>query len=545
MRRFKNLASRVVSSLGGRPLRKRKQRRSRPLGGERLEDRLLLSAVYGDFNGDGHGDIAVGSPRENIGSDVDAGGVNVIYGSASGLTATGDQFFSQDTANVPGTSDANDLFGNALAVGDFDGDGYDDLAIGIPGEEVNGADRAGAVQVFFGTSNGLSTTGNEYWTQNTAGVLGIVESGDFFGRTLAAGDFNGDGKDDLAIGAPAEDLYSQDAGGVVQILHGTTKGLSASQDQYWHQNSTGVLDSVESGDGYGSALATGDFDGDGYDDLAIGIEYETINGHVNAGAVNILFGSNASLTSQGNQFLHQDITNIQGTTGDDDRYGKTLAVGDFNQDGRDDLAIGIPFEDVGSAQRAGAVNVLYGFGLGLETASSQYFTQNTWGVEGVAETDDWFGLSLAAGDFNGDGYDDLAIGVMGEDIGSISNAGAVNVLYSRLHKSPNGPYAKLSSAGDEILHQNVAGVAGTAQTNDYYGSSLFAGDTNGDGIADLGIGISGETVNGHKFAGSLDIVFGEIGYYGLDPFGHQSINQDTPGIYGVAEGSDYFGGPPV
>jgi hypothetical protein len=120
--------------------------------------------VKADFNDDGFADLAIGVEDEDIdspsGTIVDAGAVNVIYGSASGLSATvrPDQFWSQNTLNVEEDAQANEDFGNALSAGDFNKDGFADLAIGVPTEIVGNVPRAGAVQVIYGSASGLSAT---------------------------------------------------------------------------------------------------------------------------------------------------------------------------------------------------------------------------------------------------------------------------------------------------------------------------------------------------------------------------------------------------
>ena len=134
-----------------------------------------------DFDGDGKDDLAIGAPGEDIGAIADAGAVNVLYGSGSGLTASGDQLWHQGVAGVMGGAEAGDLFGSSLACGDYDGDGKDDLAIGAPGEDVGALVDAGAVNVLYGSGSGLTATGDQLWHQDSAGILGGAEAGDLFG----------------------------------------------------------------------------------------------------------------------------------------------------------------------------------------------------------------------------------------------------------------------------------------------------------------------------------------------------------------------------
>ena len=347
--------------------------------------------AVGDFDNDGFDDLAVGASGEDVGTIQSGGAVNVLRGSANGLTATGNQIWHQNSAGIAGTSEAGELFGDALAVGDFNDDGFDDLAVGVRREGVSGFENAGAVNLILGTAAGLSATENQIWHQQSAGIGGAVENDDAFGSALAAGDFDNDGFEDLAIGAPGEGVAEVENAGAVNVLRGSADGLDATGDQVWHQGSAGIVGGVEERDGFGNALAVGDFNDDGFDDLAIGIRGEDVGSSTNAGAVSVLFGSTSGLNAAGNELWHQDVAGIQSSAEAGDLFGDILTTGDFNNDGFDDLAIGASGEDVGAVVNGGASAVLLGSADGLNAAGDQIWHQDSAGILDTAEAGDLFG----------------------------------------------------------------------------------------------------------------------------------------------------------
>ena len=503
-----------------------------------------------DFNGDGFADLAIGVPGEDIGTIANAGAVNVIYGSSSsGLSSTNNQFWSQNSAGIADSSEAHqglnggDTFGYSLAAGDFDNDGFSDLAIGVPYEQIGTGGSAiavnGAVNVIYGSSSGLTSTGNQLWSQNSPGIPDSSEDSDQFGYSLAAGDFDNDGFADLAIGVPSEDIETGGPyAGAVNVIYGSSSGLTSTGNQLWSQNSPGIADSSENVDNFGHSLAAGDFDNDGFSDLAIGVFNEAL-GSVTAGAVNVIYGSSSSsgLTSEGNQFWHQNSPGIADTSESNDYFGHSLAAGDFDNDDFADLAIGVSGEDIGTINEAGAVNVIYGSSSsGLTSEGNQFWHQNRGGIADTSESNNQFGHSLAAGDFDNDDFADLAIGVRGEDIGDLGGAGAVNVIYGS--SSSSG----LTSEGNQFWSQNSAGIADSSVFNEYFGYSLAAGDFDNDDFADLAIGVPYEDIGtSAPYAGAVNVIYGSSSSSGLTSEGNQFWHQSSPGIADSPEQEDNFG----
>ncbi len=504
-----------------------------------------LAAHGCDFDDDGFDDLALGVPGENISGAVDAGAVNVLYGrTGTGLDDLRNQVWSQSGV-IEGGPEAGDAFGASLVCGDFNGDGVDDLAVGVPREDVGTTD-AGAVNVIYGrTRAGLVTDGNEVWSQSGS-VAGSPGSGDLFGTSLAAGDFDDDVYDDLAIGVPGEDVTTAGTtngnAGAVNVLYGGDGGLGTSGNQLWNQDTSGIAGTAEGGDAFGASLASGDFDDDAFVDLAVGVPTEKITvgttGFSGAGAVNVLYGSNVvGLTADGDQVFSQNGS-IIGSPESWDTFGASLAVGDFDNDDADDLAIGVPREDLGDdVTNQGAVNVLYGIGgSALSTAGNELFTQEG-SVQGTPESGDAFGWSLAAGDFDNDNAADLAVGVPGEDLGDVRHAGSVNVLYG---VGGSG----LGTGGNRIWHQDQDGIDGVGEEGDTFGSSQASGDFDGDGFDDLAIGAPGETLGDDVSAGSVNVLYGN-GPSGLAASGTQLWSQKSNGVDGVAEDHDRLSGEPA
>jgi hypothetical protein len=219
-------------------------------------ERFGWALAAGDFDFDEFADLAIGVPEEDIPSAYQAGAVNVLYGTANGLKAARNQVWTEDSPGVPGLGADAGSFGGTLASGDFDGDFRDDLAVGAYKDTVDGVKFCGAVDVIYGGGAGLTVAGAQRWTQKTDGVAGVIEETDYFGLALSAGDFDGDGRSELAIGVPFETISGYELAGAVEVLAGGPLGLTALGSQLWWRGSAGIVGSAEFHGAFGRDLGS-------------------------------------------------------------------------------------------------------------------------------------------------------------------------------------------------------------------------------------------------------------------------------------------------
>jgi hypothetical protein len=455
------------------------------------------AAALIDFNDDDFEDLAVGAPGEN----TSAGAVNVLYGSSGGLVGA-NQTLTQ--AN----SEAGDRFGTALAKGDFDGDGVTDLAVGASGEGVSGAESAGVVSVHYGTEDGLAGAAGQVLFQ------GNPESFDLFGDAVAAGRFNNDAFDDLAVGAPGETVGGDAFAGAVTVFFGSAGGLSPAGQTLFQGN-------PEPGDQFGGALLAALLEGgmDAISDLVAGAPGETVRGAQFAGAVDLFFANSFTpLPSLPTSERYQNNPEAG------DAFGSALAAGNFGSlGGAPDVAVGAPGETVGGREAAGAVSLLIarvdiiqGSGAGQ--------------AGGNPEAQDLFGFALASGAHENSGFADLVIGAPGEDIGALTDTGVMHTMFG----GPGGLFV------GPLVSQDTPNVAGQAEAGDAFGAALATGGfSDTSGLAnEVAVGAPGEGVGTAREAGAVTILRGLV--EGSPPAGSQQFTQGRV-AGGQPESLDNFG----
>jgi hypothetical protein len=324
------------------------------------------SVAVGDVNGDGKADIAVGAHSQVVGGNEDQGRAYVFSGSNGSL------LFTLDIPNPQGGA----YFGHSVALGDVNDDAKADIAVGAVFEDVGGNEDQGRAYVFSGADGSL------LFTLDTPNPQAVA----WFGYSLAVGDVDGDGKADIAVGAHREDIGGNEDQGRAYVFSEADGSLLFTVD----------LPNPQAVAWFGVSLAVGDVNGDGKGDVAVGAYGENVGVNGSQGRAYVFSGSDSSLL-----FTLDTPNPLYGAY-----FGRSVAVGDVNGDGKADVAVGALYEDVAGNDDQGRAYVFSG------ADGSLLFTLDTPNPQAYAH----FSRSLAVGEIDGDGKGDIAVGAPRQNV---------------------------------------------------------------------------------------------------------------------------------
>ncbi|MCP4963392.1 MAG: hypothetical protein GY925_29505, partial [Actinomycetia bacterium] len=400
---------------------------------------------------------------------------------------------------------------SSASIGDVDGDGIVDVAVGAYGDDDGGADR-GAVYVLLLNADG-TVKAEQKISSTTGGLTGPLDNSDGFAKSLAGvGDVDGDGIPDIAGGA-SRDGDRGTYRGAVYVLFLNADG-TVKAEQKISSTTGGLTGPLDDSDYFGFSVAgVGDVDGDGIVDIAAGAAWDG-DGGTKRGAVYVLF-LNADGTVKAEQKISTTAGGLTGPLDNSDYFGMSVAgVGDVDGDGITDIAVGANGDDDGGANR-GAAYVLFLNADGTVKAE-QKISSTTGGLTGPLDDVDRFGTSVAGvGDADGDGIHDIAVSAYYDDDGG-SSRGAAYVLFLN---------ADGTVKAEQKISSTTGGLTGPLDDSDRFGSSVSGmGDVDGDGIVDIAVGAfvdgDGGTNRGAVYVLNLAV-----------PVDHCAVDSDSDGLW--------------
>ena len=512
----------------------------------------------GDVNGDGFDDLIIGAPWAYANGNWSAGSSYVVFGKATDFDATLD-LASLDGNNgfhLDGVS-GGDLSGSSVSsAGDVNGDGFDDLIVEASLAGLNGLPNAGSSYVVFGKASGFEATMDLSDLDGSNGFrLDREDEKDYSDHSVSdAGDVNGDGFDDLIVGASDADPNDLDDAGSSYVMFGKAFSFEATMDLSDLDGSNGFrLDGEDEKDYSGHSVSNaGDINGDGFDDLIVGAPSSNPNDSDHAGSSYVVFGKDSDFDAT------LDLSSLDGTNGfrldgeEGDSSGSSVSsAGDVNGDGFDDLIIGAPSDQFGG-NYSGSSYVVFGKASSFEATIDLSDLDGSKGFRLDGEESDSSGSSVSsAGDVNGDGFDDLIVGAPLADPNGLPNAGSSYVVFGRsdftgvnvIEGTPKNDVLKIIPAADifeagsgndsmfgyggaDLFHAGIGNVNGGAGDDTFDGDNGHDKLTDGTGNDIFKFTIEGQTnqINGYNVANDT-IQLENAVFTGLTTTGTLAANQ--------------------